>query len=238
MGAQSSITIITISQLLQNKKATILPQLPTNWTTMMPFKIAVLLLCLVVALHSTSAFVNNNNHNADRRRRPHRRGARGEMMISPRTSPEMASSPVALHMAPPKKKKAAAAADTAAETLRKKDVVAAISEQLDMTKADAEAAVTAVFDVISDVSWWRCDENILLPSFVLRPIIWMSSRLMFMHFLLALYRSSSKGTGSMWLDLERLNQDSALPEREETQRRGKKLPFKLPPAAVLVPPSN
>jgi hypothetical protein len=190
MGAQSSITIITISQLLQNKKATILPQLPTNWTTMMPFKIAVLLLCLVVALHSTSAFVNNNNnHNADRRRRPHRRGARGEMMISPRTSPEMTSSTVALHMAPAKKKKAAAAAaaaDTAAETLRKKDVVAAISEQLDMTKADAEAAVTAVFDVISDVSWWRCDEKILLPSFDLRPIIWMSSRLMFMHFLLAL----------------------------------------------------
>jgi hypothetical protein len=37
------------------------------------------------------------------------------------------------------------------ETLRKKDVVAAISKRLDVSKAEADAVVTSVFDVISTV---------------------------------------------------------------------------------------
>jgi hypothetical protein len=68
------------------------------------------------------------------------------------------NSPVVLSMAPKKaagkKKKAAAAAPVMEppETLRKKDLVAAVSEELDMTKTDADAAITAVLGLIADVS--------------------------------------------------------------------------------------
>ncbi|KAG7360188.1 integration host factor [Nitzschia inconspicua] len=121
--------------------------------------VVVLLGLFFVLAEPTAAFVNNHQSS-----RHHRRGARGETMVVQRTSlesPSSSSSTSALHMAP-KKKKAKAAAPVVVEeeeeeeaappeTLRKKDVVNAISERLDMTKGNAEAAVNAVFDVISDI---------------------------------------------------------------------------------------
>jgi len=92
---------------------------------------------------SASAFVPINYR---------RRGARGKSSSS-RTSPDSPVS-VALTMAPKKAAKKAKKAEKVAEieTLRKKDVVETVSEQLGISKRDAEAAVTTVFDVISDVS--------------------------------------------------------------------------------------
>ena len=54
-----------------------------------------------------------------------------------------------------KKKKAAkkkAAKKSDVETLRKADMVAEIAERMGSTKSDADAALTAVMDTISDVS--------------------------------------------------------------------------------------
>lgn len=105
-----------------------------------------LVLLLTLILHSASAFVGSSSSY----RRP-RRGARGgaDQSTIQRTSlAEQSTSTVVLQMAPKKK----AAADP--ETLRKKDIVATISEQLDITKTDADAAVSAVFDAISDVSFF------------------------------------------------------------------------------------
>lgn len=106
-----------------------------------------LVLLLALILHSTTAFVGSNSH-----RRPRRcvRGGADQSTIQRTSLEDQSASTIVLHMAP--KKKAAAAP----ETLRKKDLVAAISEQLDMTKTDADAAVTAVFDAISDVSCFVC----------------------------------------------------------------------------------
>jgi hypothetical protein len=103
--------------------------------------ISVVVLGLILLL-GTEAFVNGNNNSRQRR------GARGQTSTTTRTSP--AAPATVLHMAPKKAKKKAAAVPSA-ETLRKKDVVAAVSEQCDMTKTDAEAAVSAVFATISDV---------------------------------------------------------------------------------------
>ena len=105
---------------------------------MSPSLILVVILALFLS-PGAEAFVGNDHTTR------HRRGARGQ--TASRTSPATSSATV-LHMAPKKAKKKAASG----ETLRKKDLVAAVAEQCDITKVDAEAAVSAVFDTITDVS--------------------------------------------------------------------------------------
>jgi hypothetical protein len=103
------------------------------------FCIGVQGLIVFVISMSTTALVHPSTSNQ-------RRGVGGETHIihTPRT---LLNVPVSLSMEPEEK----LAEPHAPETLRKKDVVAAISEQLGVSKANADAAVTAVFDVISDV---------------------------------------------------------------------------------------
>ena len=52
-------------------------------------------------------------------------------------------------------KKAAAAKKDTVESLRKKEFVAIMAEELGYTKADAEAALTCALDIVSNVSTLR-----------------------------------------------------------------------------------
>ena len=117
---------------------------PTAAATMMsPSLILVVILALFLS-PGTEAFAGSNSSRQ-------RRGARGQ--ASARTSPATSAATTVLHMAPKKAKK------SAGETLRKKDLVAAVAEACEITKVDAEAAVSAVFDTVADVSEWRNEEH-------------------------------------------------------------------------------
>mmetsp|Transcript_15132 Transcript_15132/g.26215 ORF Transcript_15132/g.26215 Transcript_15132/m.26215 type:complete len:180 (-) Transcript_15132:426-965(-) len=111
---------------------------------------AVVVLGLVQS--SESAFVGNNNQ---RRRRAPPRGtsSRTTSSTSSLLSPPPPASTLTLAMAPKKaaKSKKSASKKATVETLRKKDLVDVVSEQMGITKTDADGAVTAVFDTIMDI---------------------------------------------------------------------------------------
>ena len=53
------------------------------------------------------------------------------------------------------------------ETVRKKEFVASMAEELGCTKTDAEASLALVLEMISDVSW-----DMLVLFFDLRSLLW------------------------------------------------------------------
>jgi hypothetical protein len=119
-------------------------------------------LLLLIGPSSTNAF-NNNHHYHNKQQR--RNGARGTSpssshMIKTQQEGRGSHTLTTLSMAPKKaaastKKKAASktkAAPVAPETLRKKDLVDELSSSMGITKVDADAAITKIFDIVSDVS--------------------------------------------------------------------------------------
>jgi hypothetical protein len=118
-------------------------------------------LLLLIGPSSTNAF-NNNHHYHNKQQR--RNGARGTSpssshMIKTQQEGRGRHTLTTLSMAPKKaaasKKKAAPAKKAAPETpetLRKKDLVDELSSSMGITKIDADAAITKIFDIVSDVS--------------------------------------------------------------------------------------
>jgi hypothetical protein len=114
--------------------------------------IASILFVMALLATTSDAFVSSGN-------KQHRRnGARGRTASNTVTSPKTTQqdghqhplSLTALSMAP--KKAAAKKKPTTPETLRKKDLVDELSAKMGITKVDADNAISAVFDIISDVS--------------------------------------------------------------------------------------